>query len=118
MQPSASINFPSENVPWTRITEYRHMTGQSHDSSTLAVEYPRTEGDPFYPIPSDDARALYKRYEARAATLPGVTFVGRLARYQYLNMDQVVGQALTAYTRLTSDAPHLQSVGEAQLASA
>ncbi len=70
------------------------MTGQIHDSSTLAVEYPRTEGDPYYPIPSDDTRALYKRYEARAAALRDVTFVGRLARYQYLNMDQVVGQAL------------------------
>jgi UDP-galactopyranose mutase len=100
IQPAASINFPAESPEWTRITEFRHLTGQVHDSSTLAVEYPRTEGDPYYPIPSDDTRALYKRYEARAAALPDVTFVGRLARYQYLNMDQVVAQALSAFDKL------------------
>jgi UDP-galactopyranose mutase len=100
VQPAGSINFPAEDVPCTRITEFRHMTGQVHDSSTLAVEYPRSEGDPYYPIPRDDTRALYKRYEARAAELPNVTFVGRLARYQYLNMDQVVAQALATFDRL------------------
>ena len=105
IQPCASINFPSEDVPWTRITEFRHMTGQRHGSSTLAVEYPRTEGDPFYPIPSDDARELYRRYEARARGLSDVTFIGRLARYQYLNMDQVVGQALSAFARLEEGVP-------------
>lgn len=101
IQPVASINFPSEEVPYTRITEFRHLTGQGrHTHSTLAVEYPRTEGDPYYPIPSDEARALYARYAALAAELPEVTFVGRLARYQYLNMDQVVGQTLSAFAKL------------------
>jgi UDP-galactopyranose mutase len=100
VQPVASINFPTEDVPWTRITEFRHLTGQTHDSSTLAMEYPRSEGHPYYPIPHDETRALYKRYEARAAQLPDVTFVGRLARYQYLNMDQVVAQALGAFEKL------------------
>ena len=77
------------------------MTGQErHPSSTVAVEYPRAEGDPYYPIPRDDTRALYKRYESLAEELPGVTFVGRLARYQYLNMDQVVGQALSVADKL------------------
>jgi UDP-galactopyranose mutase len=102
VQPAASINFPKEDVPWTRITEFRHLTGQAHDSSTLAVEFPRSEGDPYYPIPNDDSRALYKRYEARAAQLPDVTFVGRLARYQYLNMDQVVAQALATFEKLVA----------------
>jgi UDP-galactopyranose mutase len=99
-QTTASINFPSEEVPWTRTTEFRHLTGQVHDVSTIAVEYPRSEGDPYYPIPNDQTRALYKRYEARAAERPDVTFVGRLARYQYLNMDQVVAQALATFGRL------------------
>jgi UDP-galactopyranose mutase len=77
------------------------MTGQSpHGSSTIAYEYPRTEGDPYYPIPRDDTRALYKQYEALGEELPDVTFVGRLARYQYLNMDQVVGQALSTFERM------------------
>lgn len=98
--PTASVNYPSEDVAWTRMTEYRHLTGQVHESSTVAVEYPRSEGDPYYPIPRDDTRALYKRYEARAAALDDVTFVGRLARYQYLNMDQVVAQALATFERM------------------
>ena len=101
IQPVASINYPSEDVPYTRITEFRHLTGQGrHSHSTLAVEYPRSEGDPYYPIPSDDARALYQRYAGLAAERPDVTFVGRLARYQYLNMDQVVGQTLSAFEKL------------------
>jgi UDP-galactopyranose mutase len=100
VQPAATINFSSEDVPWTRITEFRHLTGQVHDSSTLAVEFPRSEGAPYYPVPHDESRALYKRYEARAAALQDVTFVGRLARYQYLNMDQVVAQALAGFDRL------------------
>jgi UDP-galactopyranose mutase len=101
LQPAASVNEPSEDVPYTRTTEFRWMTGQErHDSSTVAVEYPRSEGDPYYPIPRDDTRALYRRYEALADDLPDTTFVGRLARYQYLNMDQVVGQALSAANKL------------------
>jgi UDP-galactopyranose mutase len=100
LQPVAQVNYPGEDVEWTRITEFRHMTGQGHDSSTVAYEYSRSEGDPYYPIPRDDTRALYKRYEARALELPDVTFVGRLARYQYLNMDQVVAQALSTFERV------------------
>jgi UDP-galactopyranose mutase len=99
--PAASVNEPSEAVPYTRVTEFRRMAAQDdHPSSTVAYEYPRSEGDPYYPIPREDTRALYKRYEALAAELPDVTFVGRLARYQYLNMDQVVGQALAAFEKL------------------
>jgi UDP-galactopyranose mutase len=99
--PATSVNYPAEDVPHTRVTEFRRLTGQSpHPSSTLAVEFPRDEGDPYYPIPRDDTRALYRRYEALAARLPDVTFVGRLARYQYLNMDQVVGQALATFRKL------------------
>ncbi|MEA2374908.1 MAG: UDP-galactopyranose mutase, partial [Thermoleophilaceae bacterium] len=101
VQPTGSINEPRQDVPHTRTTEFRHMTGQSpHGSSTIAYEYPRTEGDPYYPIPRDDTRALYKQYEALGEELPDVTFVGRLARYQYLNMDQVVGQALSTFERM------------------
>jgi UDP-galactopyranose mutase len=106
MLPVTSVNEPSEDVPYTRRTEFRQMTGQErHDSSTYAVEYPRAEGDPYYPIPRDDTRALYRQYEALAEELPDVTFVGRLARYQYLNMDQVVGQALSTAEKLIAALP-------------
>ena len=103
--PAGQMNEPSEDVPYTRRTEFRHLTGQGHGSSTYAIEYSRSEGDPYYPIPNDETRALYRKYEALAADLPDVTFVGRLARYQYLNMDQVVGQALQAAERLIAGLP-------------
>ncbi len=101
--PTGTVNFPSGDVPYTRITEYRHLNRQlTHPYSTLHVEYPRSEGDPYYPIPNDETRALYRRYETLAAEQPGVTFVGRLARYQYLNMDQVTAQALQAFERMVA----------------
>jgi UDP-galactopyranose mutase len=103
-QPAATINQPSADVPYTRVTEYRHLTGQRHTHSTLAVEYPRSEGDPYYPIPNDETRALYHRYEALGREIAdGVTFVGRLARYQYLNMDQVVAQALSTFQKMVEE---------------
>ena len=103
VQPAASMNEPSADVPYTRTTEYRHLTGQDHTWSTLAVEYPRDEGDPYYPVPQAENRELYKRYEAlRAQEHPNVTFVGRLARYQYLNMDQVTAQALSTFEKLVA----------------
>ncbi|HEY6890849.1 MAG TPA: UDP-galactopyranose mutase [Solirubrobacter sp.] len=98
LQPVAVINHPAEEVPYTRVTEYRHLTGQAHGASTLHYEYPSAVGDPYYPIPRPENRALYQCYAALAAREKGVTFVGRLARYQYLNMDQVVAQALAAFT--------------------
>ena len=100
--PATSVNEPSEDVAYTRTTEFRRFLGQEGlAASTVAVEYPRTEGDPYYPIPTEQTRELYRRYEALARELPEVTFVGRLARYQYLNMDQVVGQALSVADELS-----------------
>jgi UDP-galactopyranose mutase len=102
VQPAATINFPGEDVPYTRSTEYRHLTGQRHRWSTIAIDHPTSEGDPYYPIPRPENREVYKRYEALAAKDPDVTFVGRLARYQYLNMDQVVAQALAGAERIAA----------------
>lgn len=101
-QPVAVVNYPSEGVPFTRVTEYKHLTGQVSDRTSLTYEYPSATGDPYYPIPRDENQALYKRYEALALAEPNVSFVGRLATYRYYNMDQVVGQALTTYRRLTA----------------
>jgi UDP-galactopyranose mutase len=97
LQPVAVINHPDEATPYTRVTEYRHLTGQVHDASTLHYEYPSADGDPYYPVPRPENRELYQRYAALAARETSVTFVGRLARYQYLNMDQVVAQALSSF---------------------
>lgn len=99
-QPVAVVNYPNESVPHTRITEYKHLTGQSAERTSLTYEFPSDTGDPYYPIPRDENQALYKRYEALAVAEPNVSFVGRLATYRYYNMDQVVGQALATYRRL------------------
>jgi UDP-galactopyranose mutase len=100
LQPVAVVNYPDEKVTHTRVTEYKHLTGQSHPRTSITHEYPAAEGDPYYPVPRPENQALYKRYEELAAATPGVTFVGRLATYRYYNMDQIVGQALATYRRL------------------
>ena len=99
-QATGTVNYPSEDVPFTRISEYKHLTGQEHPKTTVTYEYPSAEGDPYYPIPRPENQALYKKYEALADATPGVTFVGRLATYKYYNMDQIVGQALATFRRL------------------
>jgi UDP-galactopyranose mutase len=99
-QPVAVVNYPDEHVPYTRVSEYKHLTGQEHPRTTITFEYPSAEGDPYYPIPRPENQALYKRYEALADATPNVTFVGRLATYRYYNMDQIVGQALATFRRI------------------
>ena len=99
-QPVAVVNYPDPSVPYTRITEYKHLTGQVHPRTSVTYEYPSAEGDPYYPIPRPENQALYKQYERLADSTAGVTFVGRLATYRYYNMDQVVGQALATFRRL------------------
>jgi UDP-galactopyranose mutase len=100
-QPVAVVNEPSEDVPYTRVTEYKHLTGQEHRRTSISYEYPGPDGDPYYPIPRPENAALYKRYQALADQTPGVHFIGRLATYRYYNMDQVVAQALALYARLS-----------------
>ncbi len=105
LQQVAVVNYPDEAVPFTRITEYKHLTGQQHDHTSITREYPCAEGDPYYPVPRPENQALYKRYEALADAEADVTFVGRLATYRYYNMDQIVGQALATFRRRFSLAP-------------
>jgi len=99
-QPVAVVNYPDPDVPYTRISEYKHLTGQDSPVTTITYEYPSAEGDPYYPIPRAENQALYKKYEALADATEGVTFVGRLATYRYYNMDQIVGQALATFRRM------------------
>ncbi|HET8749202.1 MAG TPA: UDP-galactopyranose mutase [Sphingomicrobium sp.] len=99
-QPVAVVNYPDPSVPYTRVSEYKHLTGQQSEVTTITFEYPSAEGDPYYPIPRAENQELYKRYEALADETEGVTFVGRLATYRYYNMDQIVGQALATFRRM------------------
>ena len=98
-QEVGTVNYPNDHA-YTRITEFKHLTGQQHAGTSIVREYPQADGDPYYPIPRAENEALFKRYEELARQEPNVTFVGRLAQYRYYNMDQVVGAALAAAKRM------------------
>jgi len=99
-QPAPIVNYPNDHA-YTRITEFKYLTGQVHPKTSIIYEYPRATGDPYYPVPRAENTALYNRYKALADATPGVHFVGRLASYKYYNMDQVVAQALKLYSMLS-----------------
>ena len=102
-QPAMQVNYPEAAVPYTRIVEIKHATGQVVDATTIMREYPKEwqrGEEPYYPIPAPDAHAAYLRYAELAAAEPNVSFIGRLATYRYYNMDQVVGMALAEADKL------------------
>ncbi|HEX3326228.1 MAG TPA: UDP-galactopyranose mutase [Actinomycetota bacterium] len=103
-QPVAVVNYP-QTEEYTRVTEYKHLTGQSHPKTSVTYEYPSDRGDPYYPIPRPENQALFRKYEKLANATSDVWFVGRLATYRYYNMDQVVGQALSTFRRLNAAVP-------------
>jgi len=104
VQAVGCINEAEESVPYTRVTEYKHLTGQQHARTVISREYACSEGEPYYPIPRPENRALYDKYAQLAAATKGVTFVGRLAEYRYYNMDQAVASALRAFEELAAGA--------------
>jgi UDP-galactopyranose mutase len=116
-QPVAVVNYP-QTEEYTRVTEYKHLTGQTHPMTALTYEYPAADGDPYYPIPRPENQALYKSYQRLAGTTSDVWFVGRLATYRYYNMDQIVGQALMTFERINQSLPHRNAPRSVSLASA
>ncbi len=101
-QTEAVVNYPNEHA-YTRITEFKYLTGQEHPKTSIVYEYPQADGDPYYPIPRAENDATYRRYKMLAEQTDGVHFVGRLATYKYYNMDQVTAQALALFKRIKSD---------------
>ncbi len=99
-QDAPVVNYPEESVPHTRITEFKYLTGQKHEKTSVVYEYPQAEGDPYYPIPRPQNAEINAKYQALVHDTPGLHFVGRLASYKYYNMDQVVGAALTLYGKI------------------
>ena len=99
-QPAPVINYPNDFL-YTRVTEFKYLTGQEHRKTAVVYEYPRGEGDPYYPVPRPENAELYQKYKELADQTKGVHFVGRLATYKYYNMDQVVAQALTTFKKIT-----------------
>jgi len=102
MQDVAVINHPNDNA-YTRVTEFKHLTGQEHPKTALVYEYPCAEGDPYYPVPRPENQQMYRKYQSLAAQTPDVHFLGRLGTYKYYNMDQCVAQALSYYRKVLSN---------------
>jgi UDP-galactopyranose mutase len=98
-QSAAVVNYPNDYA-YTRVTEFKYLTGQEHAKTTLVYEFPKGEGDPYYPVLNPETAELYKGYKALADSTPEVHFVGRLATYKYYNMDQVVAQSLAEFERI------------------
>jgi UDP-galactopyranose mutase len=98
-QSAPVVNYPNEQS-YTRVTEFKYLTGQEHPRTSVVYEFPKAEGDPYYPVPRKENSAIYAKYKALADRTPGVNFVGRLATYKYYNMDQIVAQALTTYGKI------------------
>jgi len=98
-QKTGTVNYPNEH-PYTRITEFKYLTGQQHSKTSVVYEYPKDDGDPYYPVPRPENALLYKQYQSLALEEENVYFTGRLATYKYYNMDQVVAQSLTLYSKI------------------
>ncbi len=93
MQSVGTVNYPNQHA-YTRITEFKHLTGQWHSGTSIVREYPQANGDPYYPVPRPENEVIYQRYAAMAEQEAHVTFVGRLAQYRYYNMDQIIAASL------------------------
>ena len=100
-QTAPVVNYPNEQL-YTRVTEFKYLTGQEHAKTSVVFEFPQGEGDPYYPVPQKQNGELYQKYRTLADETPGVHFVGRLATYKYYNMDQIVAQALTTYAKMVN----------------
>ncbi len=115
-QPTGTVNYPNEQA-FTRITDFKYLTGQKHHKTAIVYEFPRAEGDPYYPVPQPKNAELYKKYQQLAASMTNTYFVGRLATYKYYNMDQVVAQALTTFKKIMQGQPETYVNGETILQS-
>jgi UDP-galactopyranose mutase len=110
-QSTGTINFPNEHA-YTRITEFKYLTGQKHAKTSIVYEFPQAEGDPYYPIPRPENAEIYKKYQQLANAMTNTYFTGRLATYKYYNMDQVVAQSLALFEKLTLSKPEKHTNGQ------
>lgn len=111
-QQTGTINYPNEH-PYTRVTEFKYLTGQVHPKTSVVYEFPKADGDPYYPVPRPENAELYRKYQMLTRALPDVYFTGRLATYKYYNMDQVVAQSLSLFKKIMAQegVPSITSYG-------
>lgn len=96
-QINSVINYPENNVPFTRIVEYKHFLNQHSPHTTIVKEITKDSGEPYYPVPNKRNLALYEKYKELAKLENNVHFIGRLASYKYFNMDQAIKNSLEWY---------------------
>jgi UDP-galactopyranose mutase len=101
-QPAFVVNHPSTDDDYTRIVEYKHLLNQTSKDTVIFIERSKDGGEPYYPVPNDENKQLYAKYQDMASKEPNVTFVGRLANYKYFNMDQAILNALELFERDTA----------------
>ena len=95
-QPTASTRYPND-YDYTRITEFKKMTGQVHPKTTILKEYPCFGEEPYYTYPTKEWKELAERYKKLALKEKKVIFLGRLAEYKYYDMDDVIRRALDVF---------------------
>jgi len=100
VQDVAVVNYVEPHIPYTRVTEYKHLTGQKSGETALSYEFVHIDGEPYYPVPTDVNKAIYKKYFTETKKIKNIIFCGRLAEYQYYNMDQVIARVLEVWKRL------------------
>lgn len=98
-QPTGTVNYPNSQA-YTRITEFKYLTGQKHSKTSIVYEYPTATGDPYYPIPRPENAEIYNQYKALSQLEKHTYFTGRLGTYRYYNMDQVVAQSLALFKKI------------------
>lgn len=99
-QESSVVNYPGEEVDFTRIIEYKHFGDQKSPKTSIVKEFTIDHGEPYYPVPNEKNQKLYEQYKAEAEKLTDVYFVGRLANYKYFNMDEAFKNALELFDSL------------------
>ena len=99
LQDSAVINFVEKEIDFSRVTEYKHLTGQKSEKTTLSYEYFQEDVEPYYPIPTEENNLLAKKYSEHSSKIKSVSFLGRHGEYKYYNMDQVVANILFIFEK-------------------
>lgn len=106
VQPCVQINYPNEHE-FTRTVEIKHVTGQKHEQTVVCYEFPRSRGDPYYPVLSTESQELHAAYQSLASSereRNRVYMAGRLGHFCYINSDQAISRALELLTTITRDA--------------
>ena len=99
------VNHPGLDDDYTRIVEYKHFLNQPSPSfphTVYYIERSKDGGEPYYPVPNEKNKELYRKYQEMAMKEDNVIFVGRLANYKYFNMDQAILNALETFDKTSS----------------